>query len=721
MSITNLLNFGSGQSVPMILQTEATECGLACLAMVAGHFGKHEKLSTLRSKYAISSKGATLAAVMQIATELGLGTRPLSLDIEHLSQLRTPCILHWNFNHFVVLVKVGAKEITIHDPASGIKRVGMAEVRKSFTGVALELWPNEGFELKQPVASVKLRSLMGKVIGLKRSMVQVLLLALALEVFALTNPFFIQWVIDEVMVSGDRDLLATLAIGFGVLMVIQQLVTGLRAWILLYMGTTLNIQWRSNVFTHLLRLPINYFERRSLGDVTSRFGAVDQIQRTLTTSFIEAILDGLMTIVTLVMMLLYSKWLALVAIITMTLYGLGRWLWYRPLRAATEAQIAFAAKQTSHFLETMRGVKAIKLFDRQNERRASWLSLLADQINAEVRTQKLQLAYRLLNGLLFGIESILVIWLGARLVLDGDFTVGALLAFNAYRTQFDSRVSSLIDKLFEIKMLQLQGERLADIVFSKPEPPHIDIGFTPSPERPSPRLQINGLRFRYAEHEPFVLDDLSLTIEPGESVAIAGVSGCGKTTLMNVMMGILEPTSGEILIDGKSLSKHGPQAMRALVGTVTQDDILLAGSIGENICFFDPAPDLIWMENCARLAAISDEIAAMPMGFNTLIGELGTVLSGGQKQRVILARAFYKRPRILFFDEATSHLDVGTELAVNNMIARLNITRIIIAHRPETIKSADRAVTLFGGRIVSSTKQVSKNSSSSDYIADAHT
>jgi ATP-binding cassette subfamily B protein RaxB len=698
MSLLDKVAFGFGPSLPLILQTEATECGLTCLAMVAGYHGYRTDLASLRRRFAVSLKGATLVNLIQVAGQLGLGTRPLKLDLDHMGKLKCPCILHWNFNHFVVLKEVNAKTVTIHDPAFGVRSLPWDEVSKAFTGVALELWPSAEFKPEEQRQTVRLRSLMGRVTGLFASCAQILLLALALEVFALVSPFFLQWVIDNVITSADRDLLTTLALGFGLLMLMQQAVSAMRTWVLLYMGTTLSLQWRANVFSHLIRLPVQYFEKRHLGDVVSRFSATDQIQHSLTTAFVEAILDGLMTLVTLGMMFLYSPTLGGIAVGAMLLYGAGRWAWYRPLRQATEEQIVHAARQQSHFLETVRGVKAIKLFQRQDERRATWLTLVVDQINAELRTQKLQLLYKVLNGLLFGVENILIIWLGARLVLDGNFSVGVLMAFNAYKSQFDSRVSSLIDKFFELKMLQLQGERLADIVLTEPE--STDARVLVDPDMLTPRVTVRGLRYRYAPQEPNVLDGVDFELAAGESVAIVGASGCGKTTLMNVLLGILPATEGEILLGGIPIDQLGVDMLRRVVGTVLQDDVLFAGSIADNISFFDPHADPAWIAQCAELAAVAADITAMPMGYNTLVGDMGTILSGGQKQRVLLARALYKRPRILFLDEATSHLDIEKEAQVNAAVKALKMTRVIIAHRPETIASANRVIVLMGGRIV---------------------
>lgn len=699
MSYLNKISW-FGNRMPLLLQTEAAECGLACIGMVAGFFGFKTDLASLRARHSISQKGATLAQLVQIAGKLNLGSRAIKVELQNLGHINHPCLLHWNFNHFVVLQKVGKTYISILDPAVGLRKLTFQEASAHFTGVALELWPNQEFKRQTEMQTVRLTTMLGHVEGLWRSFGQILLLAFAMEIFGLVSPFFLQWLIDDVIVAADYDLLLTLALGFGLLMLMQQIVTAVRSWAMMTMTTWISVQWRANVFSHLIRLPMHYFEKRHLGDVMSRFGSIDQIQHTLTNSFIEAILDGVTAVATLALMFTFSPTLTWIAFVTMTLYGLIRYAWYSPLRAATEEQINHAAKQQTHFLETIRGVKAIKLFQRQDERRAVWLSMLIDQINAQLRTQKLQIFYKLLNGILFGLENIIILAVGAKMVLAGNFSVGALIAFNAYKTQFDSRIGSLIDKFFEFKMLQLQGERLGDIILSAPE----DLQGTVAQQAHADEkasIAVHNLAFRYASTEPYILKDISFKIAAGESVAIVGVSGCGKTTLMNVLLGILPATEGDVLIGDRNVKAIGIDSLRRLVGTVLQDDVLFAGSIADNISFFDPEPDRAWIEQCAYVASIALEICAMPMQYNTLIGDMGTILSGGQKQRLLLARALYKRPEILFLDEATSSLDIEKEKQVNAAIKALKITRVIVAHRRETIASADRVIELSNGVIKS--------------------
>jgi ATP-binding cassette, subfamily B, bacterial CvaB/MchF/RaxB len=701
---------------PMLLQTEAAECGLACLAMVAACHGLVTDLPTLRRRFPLSLKGATLADLTRIAAQLHFTPRALRAELSHLSQLQLPCVLHWELNHFVVLTEVTSKGAVIHDPARGVRRLSTAEVSKAFTGVVLELTPAADFKPKVRKQTVTLRQLLGRVTGLKRSLLQIFALALALEAFMLLSPFFMQWVVDGVLVSADRDLLVTLGLGFGLLVLIQVVTGAIRSWAVLYLSATLNLQWLSNVFAHLMRLPMPWFEKRHTGDVMSRFGAVQQIQQTLTTHFIEAVLDGLLVVLTLAMMWVYSGTLTAIALGCVVVYALLRWAFFRPLREATEEAIVFDAKKSSHFLESLRGVQSIKLFNRQEDRQAQFMNRVVDAMNAHIATRKLDLVFSVSHKLVFGLERIAVVWVGALLVLDRSFSVGMLFAFFAYKEQFALRVSGLIDKVVELKMLKLQGERLADIVLTAPEEevmvPARSLSAGGSARAPS--LELRGVGFRYSESDPILLRNLNLLIEPGESVAIVGPSGCGKTTLLKLMLGIHAPQRGEILVGGVPLKQVGLRAWRERFATVMQDDQLFAGSISDNISFFDPQADAAWVAECARVASVSDDIDAMPMGYHTLIGDMGTSISGGQKQRLLLARALYKRPQFLFLDEATSALDVDRERLVNQAVRQLNITRVIVAHRPETIASAGRVIVLSEGRIAQDLRSVGAGSQASN-------
>ena len=642
----------------------------------------------------MSRKGASLKTVMGIAGGLKLATRPLKLDLQHLPDLKLPCILHWDMNHFVVLKQVRGDGITIHDPARGLVIVPMEEVSAHFTGVALELNPTVEFEKRVESQTPRLREMMGQVTGLKRSLGQILLLGAALEVFALVAPFFMQWVIDAAIVSADRDLLTVLALGFGLLALVQTVIGLVRSYVVLYMATHVNLQWVANVFTHLMSLPVSYFEKRQLGDVFSRFHSIHNIQKALTTSFVEALVDGVMALAMLAVMAYYSFLLCALVLAAIIIYAILRWLSYGPLRRATQEQIVLQAKEQTLFLESIRGVQAIKLFSHEADRRGRWLNAVVDAMNRTLATQKINVGVQSSHQLLSALENVLVVWLGAGLVLDGQFSVGMLIAFISYKTTFALRVHSLIDKAVELTMLKVQGARLADIVLSEPEP---DAHGLASPLDMT--LEVRDVWFRYSESDAWILQGVDLTLAAGESVAIVGSSGCGKTTLLKLMLGLLRPSKGQISLGGVAIDSLGPARYRALIGAVMQEDQLLGGSLMENISFFDAKADMQRVVSCAQMASVHEDIMAMPMNYNTLVGDMGSALSGGQKQRVLLARALYKGPKLLFLDEATSHLDVSRESSINEAVKQLPMTRVVIAHRVSTIAAAGRVVELVNGRV----------------------
>ncbi|SFU63209.1 peptidase domain-containing ABC transporter [Pseudoduganella namucuonensis] len=691
---------GLRRKVPIFLQTEASECGLCSLAMVADYLGCRTDLASLRLRFPISRKGATLQSLIQIARALKLDSRPLKLDMHNLPQLRLPCVIHWDMDHFVVLVSVSGRRAVIHDPAIGVRSFTMEEFSKHFTGIALELSPATDFTPTDQKLHFTLRGLMGHITGLKRGLGQILLLALGLETIAIALPFFLQWVVDHALVSADRDLLTTLALGFGLLVLIQAAISAVRGWFVAAISTQLNFQWLGNVFAHLVKLPLEYFEKRHVGNIMSRFGSITTIQKTLTGGFVQAMVDGLMVAGTFGMMLLYSPRLASVSLIAVAIYALMRWALFHGLRTATSEQIIHAAKQTTHFFETASGIQSIRLFDKGEQRRSGWLNILAEQFNAELRIHRIRISYETAQTLLFGLERVLVVWLAASAVLDRSFTAGMLFAFIAYKDQFSTRLAALVDKIVEFKMLKLHGERVADIVMAEAEVMSGHEADEVDLTQVTPSIELRGISFRYSPTEPYVFENIDLRIEAGECVAITGISGCGKTTLVKVMLGLLMPTHGEVLVGGKPIQRLGLTAYRQMIGTVMQEDRLFSGSIADNISFFNPLPEWDRIKESARLAAIDTEVESMPMGYNTITGDSGVGISGGQKQRILLARALYRQPSILVLDEATSELDIANEKSVNATVKSMGLTRIVVAHRSETIATADRIISVKGGKLV---------------------
>ena len=698
MSLLQLNKLGRDArgELPMILQAEKWECSLACLAMISGYHGLETDLPTLRARLDVSARGATLGQVVELAERMHLSARAIRVEPEELDKLTLPCILHWEMTHFVVLREVHAKWVIVHDPAFGVRKVSADPLSKSFTGVAMELTPRPDFKPGKQIREVNLTSILGRLHGLKSALTHVFLVAIILEVVTLVLPMFAQWAIDTAVTDGDRDLLVLLGLGFMMLVFVQGALGFLRSWALQYVGASFNIQWLTNIFGHTLRLPLSFFEKRHLGDVVMRFGAAQTVQKTLTNSFVEVIIDGMMALTTVVMMAVYSFTLTAVTLAAVLGYALLRALMLGPIRKATDDYISFLGRQQTFFLESLRVVQALKLFSKEEQRRHLWHNNAVSVANHDITVQRLSLILRTSQTVLYGLERVLVVWLGALIIIDGSLSVGMLVAYIAYKEQFSSRFGGLVDKLSDFKMLRLHAANVAEIVHTPTEDYE---GSVEIDKRSVPSLDVRSVSFRYGASEPYVLKDFSLSIGAGECIALVGPSGAGKTTLLKIMTGLISPQTGSVEVAGVPLTKLGQRQYRELFGAVMQDDSLLQGTVAENITFFDLMPDMERMEECARLAAIHKEIIAMPMAYNTRVGDLGSTLSGGQKQRVLLARALYKQPKILFLDEATSHLDVANEHAINEAIRGLNLTRIMIAHRPDTIALADRVIPIQGAGV----------------------
>jgi ATP-binding cassette subfamily B protein RaxB len=682
------LNFGGRGRLPVVRQTEAAECGLACLAMMSSYHGHHIDLNTLRRRHPVSLKGATLRALIQVASQMHFVCRPLRFDLGHLKRLNMPAIVHWDMNHFVVLKSVTSRGILVHDPASGERFYPIAEASKHLTGVALELSPSQEFRPKDERARLPFSTFLMQLHGSRHALIQILILSAFLEIFVIASPFYLQLTIDEVVARGDADLLIVLALGFGLLGAIKVCTTAIRSLIILIVQNVLHFQIGARLFHHLVRLPIAYFEKRHIGDILSRFTSIEPIRSALAEGMIAATIDGLMALATLAMIFAYSTQLALVVLAAFFLYAVVRLGLYRLLRERSLAAIEAKAHENSTFIETLRAVQSLKIFNRESDRETQWLNRYGDVVSANVRLGRAKIAFATINDALFALENVVTIYLAARLALSNSLTIGMIFAFMSYKQHFTEKAVQLVEKALDFRILELHLERLADIALSPLERGHDQVLAYMRQIRG--RIELRNVFFRYAETEPFVLEDISFVIEPGEFVAIMGPSGAGKTTLIKIMLGLLEPTRGDVLIDGVPLSTIGPRAYREHVGAVMQEDQLLSGSVADNICFFDPSFDQDWMIQCTQLAGIHEEIMAMPMSYNSLIGDMGSSLSGGQKQRVLLARALYRRPRILFLDEGTAHLDVENEININSALKRLQMTRISVAHRPEISSGASR-------------------------------
>lgn len=690
----NALDLGlfSRSNIRLMRQTEVAECGLACLAMIAGYYGLDVDLGTLRRRFVVSMRGASLKSIMDVADSMGLTPRPVKLPIEQLANLNLPVILHWDMNHYIVLEKFKNGKALIHDPASSSKWCDNAELSKYFTGVALELRPSDNFEPGEYRERLKLNQLWRRISGLKRSAVQTLVLSFVLQAFVLASPYYMQIAVDTVIPGQDRDLLTVLSIGFALFTLINVVASLLRSFVLLNVGKMVGFGISSNVVRRLFRLPIDWYEKRTTGDILSRFQSVGPIQTILTKGAVAALLDGSMAIFTLALMIFYSPTLSLIALIAFTLYAAVRVLTFRIERSAQEASIVTGAKVQSMMIETIRGITTLRLFGKEIERHTLWQTKSVDAINASIGESRIGIWQDSADTLILGLEGIIAVWLAINFVIDGGFSIGMVFAYMAYKGQFLNKAVSLLNQVIAFRMLNLHLERLSDIALASEDICFQRSHFTDTELKG--RIELRDIRYRYSPSDPLVLDGLSLTVEPGEHIAITGMSGGGKSTLMKIILGLVEPEHGQVMIDGQPLARFGYQNYRRQIGAVTQNDSLFAGTLADNIALFDDAPNMDLIVTCAKAAAIHNDISNLPMQYETLVGDMGSSLSGGQKQRVLIARALYRQPRLLVIDEGTSHLDSAHEAEVNAAISKLGITRIIVAHRKETIAAAQHVFAL---------------------------
>ncbi|UAA38827.1 peptidase domain-containing ABC transporter [Paraneptunicella aestuarii] len=706
MAIQTLLNKARGNinQLPIIYQSEAAECGLACLAMICGYWNKHISLETLRTRHRVSNRGLTVQNLIELSHSLGLSARPLRAEIEYLEEASLPAILHWDLKHFVVLKAIKGNQLIIIDPAMGERHISWSEADKRFTGIILELEPTIEFVKENKGESFGISNLLTKAHGLKSGIVKVISYSLLLQLVSLALPLFIQFSIDELVSQNAIDTLNAITFGVLALIIVAFITQLVRGYLLLHMGYLLSFQLARNILSHLLKLPIPYFEKRNIGDFISRISSLEPIKELLTTGVASIFIDGIMVIGSLALMLYYSANLTLIPLVGLSLYFIFKRIIVTRQKQLTHDEMQTKAEESSTFIETLNAVSSIKLYNKESTQQAKWENAFVDSLAKSWQLGKLQTQSDAVLQLSVAVETILIVYFSVFMISDSTFSIGMLFAYLSLRQNFSDRARAVVDKWTEYQMVLVHTERLKEIVSHEPEPASDQL--IPEADKLA-NITCSNLSFRYGDGEPWIFDNANIEIKAKKNTAIIGPSGAGKTTLFKILLGILHADTGIIKIGATTLTPQNTRDFRNSIAVVLQEDQMLRGSIAENITFYDDAPNQEEIENAARSAAIHDDIIQMPMGYQTIVGEMGHGLSGGQLQRIFLARALYKRPKILFIDEGTSHLDLHTEKQVNENLKKLEITRIFIAHRPETISYADEVIQVENGRISKVSKELS--------------
>ncbi|MBW4683980.1 MAG: peptidase domain-containing ABC transporter [Komarekiella atlantica HA4396-MV6] len=688
---------------PFYAQQSASDCGAACLVMIGSYWGKHFSINHLREMTNVNRSGASLHALAMAAESLGFATRPVKASLDKLAEQPLPAIAHWEGKHFIVVYEITKKQVIVGDPGIGQRTLTIKEFKAGWSDYALLLQPTmqlrdakdestsfwKFFELVKPHYAVLL---------------EVLIASVLIQIFGLVTPVFTQLLLDRVLVQRSVTTLNAVAVGMIIFGLFRIAMNGVRQYLLDHTANRISISLLVGFIKHTFRLPLSYFESRYVGDIVSRIQENQKIQRFLTGQTLSIMLDMLTLVIYLGMMFWYSWRMALFVLFTVPPFFILALASTSILRRISREIFNASAKENSYLIESLTGIRTVRSLAIEQTVRWRWEELLNNLIKTGFNAQVIGNRLQILSGVIEVFVNTALLWFGATQVIQGELTVGQLVAFNMLVGNVLSpfqRFSLLWNELQEII---ISTERINDVLEAEPEE---DLQNKPrkSLGRFRGHIRFQNVTFRYhPESETNVLENISFEIQPEQMVAVVGRSGSGKTTLSKLILGLYPPTNGKVLIDEQDITSISLRSLRSQIGVVDQDTFLFGGTIRENIAIAHPEVSLAEIIQAAQLAGADEFIQQLPMGYESQIGEGGGMLSGGQRQRLAIARALLGDPRLLLFDEATSHLDSESERIIQNNLKTILKGRssVIIAHRLSTVRNADLILVLDHGVLVES-------------------
>lgn len=683
------LRFGLRRRLEIVWATRPEDSILACVSMIATLHGRDLSLRTLCEKHRLVK--VDLKTAGNVIQQSGFNFRKIGNGAGRFEGIRIPAVIEREEGRFAVLSRVRGWRAVLLDPLAGRVQVGLQELAGK---AVFEVTPDVYGQGKVSEKAIGLLALWTKSYGLVPAFLQVAGLTALLQALAFIAPLQMQLVIDRAMKEADADILKVICLAFGFVALMQAVIEALRSWVLQVITQSMTFQAARNLVLHTIRLPVSFFSQRHTGDIMSRLQSSRQMLDIFAQGFVVAIFDGAMAVFLVMILLVYSVKLTFIAIGMLALALIINVLIFPAIRSNMNTELSERALEQTLQIEMIRGVATIKLLGREIDRVAVWSNRFASAINSSIKVQKLIILQSFIRSAIVGLQVIFVTYFGGKMVIAGEgLTVGMLVAFLSYQTLFTVRAQSVAFQFRQFQFLGLHLERVSDLV--KQMPDQLEATAVPVVGK----IALENVSFAYAGAGSLALSNVNLVISPGEFLAITGPSGGGKTTLIKLILGLYEPSQGRVLLDDRLLSGGEWRSWREQVGVVTQDDQLFSGSIAENICFFDQQADFSRIREAALAAAIDADIMAMPQQYAMLVGDMGAALSAGQRQRVLLARALYRRPRILILDEGTANLDLANELSIGEVIRNLDITRVVVAHRPALIDIADRTVNVSRGML----------------------